>query len=440
MVTLGEVFRRHGPRFLAQFGAQLSDSQRQAMRAISQCRTEALGGHVYACSACETTRYSYHSCRNRHCPTCQQDAGERWLAQQQTLLLPVPYFLVTFTLPGQLRAVARQHPDTVYSLLFQASAAALQQLAQDPRFLGGQIGMLGVLQTWTRDLRYHPHIHYLVPALGLAPDGERWLVGRQKFFVHTKPLALLFRAKMRAGLRRALPHTNVPPAVWRQAWVVDCQPVGDGAAALKYLAPYIFRIALSNNRIERLTDEQVTFRYTEASTGQTKRCSLPAERFIRRFLSHVLPKGFVKVRYYGLLRVGKRQLLAKARAALALQAARSRGAGLAVASTTAQPSRKKPEVSRCPGCGRAMHLVQTLPRQRAERVEPAGPVACSRGPPGGWRRRPGGEATRCAERIWCAACPRAAQAAYYRCLYRVRGRWQIADVTGWLGMRRHEGG
>ena len=154
MVTLGEIFRRYGPAYRAQFGDQLSAEQIQAMRAIEQCRTEALGGQVYTCPACATTRYSYHSCRNRHCPTCQQDASQTWLAHQQDVLLPVPHFLVTFTLPSGLRAVARQHPRTIYTLLFRASAAALQQLAQDPRFLGGQIGMLGVLQTWTRDCAF----------------------------------------------------------------------------------------------------------------------------------------------------------------------------------------------------------------------------------------------------------------------------------------------
>src|SRR5919202_70258 len=188
MVTLGEIFRRYGPLYRAQFGNQLSAEQTQAMRALEQCRTEALGGHIYTCPACATTRYSYHSCRNRHCPTCQQDATQTWLAEQQSLLLPVPYFLVTFTLPSELRAIVRAQPETLYPLLFRTSAAALQQLALDPRFLGGHIGMLGILQTWTRDLRYHPHVHYLVPALALAPDAKRWLVGNGAFLLHIKPL------------------------------------------------------------------------------------------------------------------------------------------------------------------------------------------------------------------------------------------------------------
>ncbi len=271
MTTLGEIFRRYGPAYRARCGRSLSKSQLQAMQAIEACRTEALGGHVYACPSCQVMRYSYHSCRNRHCPTCQHHATQAWLAEQHALLLPVPYFLVTFTLPSELRAIARAHPETIYPLLFRTSAAALQQLAQDPRFLGGQIGMLGVLQTWTRDLRYHPHVHYLVPALALTPDAKRWLVGKHDFLVHVKPLGQLFRAKFRVGLGQTPWAGQVDARAWAKSWVVDCRPVGSGVSALKYLAPYIFRIALSNNRIERVANEAVTFRYTEGKTGAQKR-------------------------------------------------------------------------------------------------------------------------------------------------------------------------
>ncbi|HEV2121973.1 MAG TPA: transposase zinc-binding domain-containing protein, partial [Chloroflexota bacterium] len=245
---MADIFRRYGPAYRQQFGDRLLPSHRRAMAAIEQCRTEALGGHIYTCPACATTRYSYHSCRNRHCPTCQQDAAQTWLARQQDLLLPVPYFLVTFTLPATLRELARQHQRRIYTLFFRASAAALQQLAQDPRFLGGQLGMLGVLQTWTRDLRYHPHIHYLVPAVGLAPNGS-WIQTKTDFLVHVKPLASLLRGKLRAALSQTPLSAELPADTWRQPWVVDCRPVGSGRMALQYLARYVFRVALSNNRI-----------------------------------------------------------------------------------------------------------------------------------------------------------------------------------------------
>ena len=206
MITLGDIFRQYGAAYRAQFGERLLPSQHAAMRSIEQCRTEALGGQVYSCPACGRIGYSYHSCRNRHCPTCQHDAAQCWLSGQQELLLPVPYFLVTFTLPAELRDVAYRHQRTLYNLLFRASAAALMELARDPRFLGAQIGLLGVLQTWTRDLRYHPHVHYLVPSGGLADDGRTWVTAKADFFVHVKPLAARVegQAARRAATDRAL--------------------------------------------------------------------------------------------------------------------------------------------------------------------------------------------------------------------------------------------
>jgi hypothetical protein len=381
MITLGEIFRRYGPAYRVRCGHALSTSQLQAMQAIEACRTEALGGHVYTCSSCQFTRYSYHSCRNRHCPTCQQDATQAWLDMQHALLLPVPYFMVTFMLPSELRARARAHPETLYPLLFRTSAAALQQLAQDPRFLGGQIGMLGVLQTWTRDLRYHPHVHYLVVALALTPDAKRWLVGKHDFLLHVKPLGQLFRAKFRVGLGQTPWADQVDARAWAKSWVVDCRPVGTGVSALKYLAPYIFRIALSNNRIEQVANGEVTFRYTEGKTGAKKRATLPLNTFIGRFLAHVLPKGFVKVRSYGVLAVGKRRLLAEVRSILALRQAVPPPPRTAAAP---EPLVAPPQadVRRCPSCRQPMQLVQTLPpkRQHERQAVMVGEVS-SRGPP-----------------------------------------------------------
>jgi len=385
MTTLGEIFRRYGPAYRARFGRSLSPSQLQAMHAIEACRTEALGGHVYTCPACQFTRYSYHSCRNRHCPTCQQAATQAWLAEQHALLLPVPYFLVTFTLPSELRAIARAHPETIDPLLFRTSAAALQQLAQDPRFLGGQIGMLGVLQTWTRDLRYHPHVHYLVPALALMPDAKRWLVGKHDFLVHVKPLGELFRAKFRVGLGQTPWASQVDARAWAKSWVIDCRPVGSGLSALKYLAPYIFRIALSNNRIEQVANREVTFRYTEGKTGTQKRARLSVDSFIGRFLAHVLPKGFVKVRYYGLLHPSQRQLLTEARSLLTLRQA---AASPAPALLTSELLVTVPDVGHCPVCGQPMQLVQTLlPKRQYERQVTMVREVLSRGPPLAERER-----------------------------------------------------
>ena len=360
MSTLGEIFRRYGPAYREHRGTRLSADQRQAMTAIEQCRTEALGGQVYTCPRCANVRYSYHSCRNRHCPTCQHDQGQSWLAKQQALLLPVPYFLVTFTLPAQLRSLARKHPRQLYNVLFRSSATALQQLAADPRFLGGQIGMIGVLQTWTRDLRYHPHIHYLVPAGAYTPADGQWLPAKGRFLVHVKPLAKLFRGKVRAALQQLGWTREVPSATWSTAWVVDCRGVGSGAAALTYLAPYVFRVALSNNRIIAVVHDQVTFRYRDGATKKTKRSTLPATEFIGRFLQHVLPKGFVKVRYFGLFRPGNRPLLAQVRAALAGPAPPCPISSPGTVIAGAADERSIPFAVRCPICGTQMELRQMV--------------------------------------------------------------------------------
>lgn len=403
MTTLGEIVRQYGAAYRAQYGEQMLPSQHAALLSIEQCRTEVLGGHLYACPVCGSKRYSYHSCRNRHCPTCQQQATQNWLSGQQELLLPVPYFLVTFTLPSELRDLAYCHQRIMYNLLFRASAAALMELAHDPRFLGAQIGLLGVLQTWTRDLRYHPHIHYLVPGGGLADDGRTWVSAKADFLVHVKPLAALFRAKLRAALRQTALWSEIPATVWQQPWVVDCRSVGTARAALRYLAPYIFRVALSNRRIVRVADGQVTFRYTVGESGQTAYCTLPAQEFLRRFLQHILPKGFVKVRYYGLFRLGMRRNLARLRSQLLLLQH-------IAASTPPAPAASEDgaRVVSCPSCGQPMRLERLLlPHNR-------GPPRCAK--QHGWRML--GMCRRCrraAIRLSASACPNAVLNATRRC-------------------------
>ena len=310
MVEMADIFRYHGPAYRAQYGVRMLPSHRQAMSAIERCRTPALGGHVFTCETCEETQYQYHSCRNRHCPKCQNDKAQQWLEQQQDRLLPVPYFLLTVTLPSELRQVARSHQKQVYDLLFHVSSAAMQDLARDPRFVGGKMGMVGVLHTWGRNLSYHPHLHYLIPGGGLAEDGQTWLPARKDFLFPVKALSRIIRGKFRDALRQTSLFDLVPESVWQQAWVVHCQPVGNGRTALKYLAPYIFRVAISNKRILKLSGGKVTFRYRATDTGKLRTCTLLVEEFIRRFLQHVLPKGFVKVRYYGFLSSGCRRQLA----------------------------------------------------------------------------------------------------------------------------------
>jgi hypothetical protein len=342
------------------------------MRAIEQCRTAALGGQVYSCPDCEgVTAYSYHSCRNRHCPKCQAENAQVWLEQQIALQLPVPYFLLTFTLPASFRDVARSHQKLIYDQLFRTSAAATQALANDPRYVGGQIGLVGVLQTWGRNLAYHPHVHYLVPAGGLGADGQTWHPARANFLVPVKALSKIFRAKLRAALQKtAAVYQLIPAKAWKQAWVVHCEPVGSGVEALKYLAPYIFRVALSNNRLLKMEAGQVTFRYQDTDSGKEKWCTLAAEEFTRsgRFLQHVLPKGFVKVRYYGLFSPGKRKALTALRHHLgplppappAPPAPPPPPSGADEAATPTGPLAAA-QTPRCPRCGRPMQPGQHLP-------------------------------------------------------------------------------
>jgi hypothetical protein len=312
MLEVADIFRLHGPEYRSQFGKQMLPSHRRAMQDIETCRTASLGGQLYYCAQCDEQRYSYHSCKNRHCPKCQNDQANDWLQEQQSLLLPIAHFLVTFTLPAQLRALARSNQKTIYNLLFRASSAALLQLAQDPRFVGARLGMVGVLHTWTRQLLYHPHVHYIVTGGGLTDDG-RWRSSRKDFLVPVKALSVIFRAKFRDALKKTELFALVAAGVWRKDWVVHSEPVGSAAQAFQYLAPYIFRVAISNNRIRKLENGQVTFAYKESATDQLRHCTLDAQEFIRRFLQHVLPPRFIKVRYYALLSPAQRHRLLKAR-------------------------------------------------------------------------------------------------------------------------------
>jgi hypothetical protein len=355
-LELADIFRQYGPAYRQKYASRMPANHLKAMRAIEQCRTEALGGQVYVCTACGETRYSYHSCRNRHCPKCQNDKAQDWLVKQEDLLLPVPYFLLTFTLPARFNEVARSHQRLLYDLLFKTSAAAMQQLAQEPRWVGGQIGMVGVLHTWGRNLAYHPHIHYLVPGGAWEDTEKRWVPARNNFFLPVRALSKVFRGKLRQALRGSDCYARIPTKVWQQDWVVHCEEVGSGLNALKYLAPYIFRVALSNNRILKLENDCVTFRYRATDTGAEKRCTLGAQEFVHRFLQHVLPKNFVKVRYYGFFAATRRARLAAVRQHLGKHTASTYSPKT---QPETDPTQALPKIL-CPHCGQPMLLQRTL--------------------------------------------------------------------------------
>ena len=362
MLEVADIVRLHGAAYRQQSGIRLSAVQQRALRDISACRTPFFGGHVHQCDHCGGKVYSYHSCRNRSCPKCHQDQTERWIEKQRARLLPCSYFLVTFTLPSELRSLARSHPKKIYGLLMKAAADALQKLAADPHYIGARIGALAVLHTWTRAMLFHPHVHMLVTAGGLSTDGSKWIDSKHPhFLVPVRALSVIFRAKFRAGLKRAGLLGDAPPSLWKKHWVVHSQHAGGGEKVLDYLGRYVFRIAITNSRLESLDNGQVRFRYRDNRTQQIRHVTLPAHEFLDRFLQHVLPRSSVKVRYYGIWSPAKGKQLECARAQLAAKAP-------AGASPTLSPSGKSavPAPLRCPLCNSGvLFLIQTLHPQRS---------------------------------------------------------------------------
>jgi hypothetical protein len=355
MPELADIFRRYGRQYRQKYADGILPSHLRAMRDIEHCRTESMGGHLYRCEnhACGQFVYSYHSCKNRHCPKCQNDQAEIWLNKQQDKLLPVQHFLVTATLPAELRSLARSNQKTVYNILFKTSACAILILARDPRFIGGEIGMTGVLHTWDKTCGYHPHVHYLVPAGGLSPDHSEWRAARSNnFLIRVELISAIFKAKFRDELKKTGLFDLVPDEVWQKNWVVHCEPVGSGREAAIYLARYVFRVAISNNRIVSIDNDQITFRCLDAKTRQWYLKTLPALDFIHRFLQHVLPKSFQKVRYYGLFAHTNRNLLEVARYIL--------GAPLP-SPEPAKTENAHPQLC-CPKCNGALRLVEKIPR------------------------------------------------------------------------------
>jgi len=313
------VFRRFAPDYLAAHGASMLPSHRRAITDILACRTDALGGHLWRCDQCSAERFSYHSCKNRSCPKCHTDQTERWLRARQAEMLPSPYFHVTVTVPDELRAVLRANQRDGYSILMKAAAEAIIELARDPHYVGGTVGVLAVLHTWTQQLAFHPHVHCLVTGGGGSEDGRLWHPARSAFLVPTKALAKLLRGKLRAALAARRPDLILPEAAWSKPWVVHCTVWGQGEqAVLDYLARYVFRVAITNTRIVGLDDQTVTIRHKNRTSNRWRTSRIPGHEFMRRFLQHVLPKGLHKVRYFGLWHHTKREQAARIRLLLKL--------------------------------------------------------------------------------------------------------------------------
>jgi hypothetical protein len=357
--TLAEFIARRGPEFLARAGARLPADQRRALTAILRCRTPALGGHRCACSHCGGEHFRYHSCNHRMCPTCGGRDTTEWLERQTNRLLPAPYFLVTFTVPQELRDLARRRCGWFYTALFEESSRTLQEIAANPKHLGAEPGFVGILHTWSRQLLLHPHIHYIVVGGGLSLDREKCVALPQPYFLLPQPvLAARFRTRLCGRLQADEPalHAEVPESVWRADWVVDCEPVGSGETALKYLARYVFRTAMSGKReLSEHADGRVSFDYIDSQTGQRKHCTLEPDAFLRRFLQHVLPAGTHRVRYFGWLHPAAKQRRLRVETLLS--------ARIVVRPAAAPP----PEWHRlCPHCGNfTLVVVEKLARPRA---------------------------------------------------------------------------
>jgi Putative transposase/Transposase zinc-binding domain len=320
-IELADIIRRHGGAYRAQHETSLSGTQRRVMQDIAACRTAALGGHVEACDACGQQRISYNSCRNRHCPKCQSLARAQWIEDRQAELLPVPYFHVVFTLPEEVAAIAYQNKSVVYNLLFAATADTLRTIAADSKHLGAEIGFFAVLHTWGQSLVHHPHLHCVVPGGGLSADGERWVPCRAGFFLPVRVLSRFFRRRFLELLEQSFDHDELEffsslealrereafrrylEPLRQKEWIVYAKaPFAGPEQVLDYVGRYTHRVAISNNRLLDIEDGQVTFRYKDYRDSEAqKTMTLTADEFIRRFLLHILPPGFQRIRYYGFL-------------------------------------------------------------------------------------------------------------------------------------------
>jgi hypothetical protein len=391
-LEVADIFRDFGPAWRHANAGHVSLGQLKVMSAIERCRTAALGGHVMRCEDCTYTTIAYNSCRNRHCPKCQAAAAKQWLADRQAELLPVPYFHVVFTLPTAIAELAYQNKAVIYDLLFKASSETVLRIAADPRHLGARIGITAVLHTWGSAMIHHPHVHMIVPGGGISLDGSRWVSCRSRFFLPVPVFSKLFRGLMLAKLLAAhkagqLQFFNqyahlaerkafaryLAPLRRRKWYVYSKRPFGGPEAVLAYLSRYTHRVAISNRRLIASDQNGVTFSYKDyRADGQAryKVMTLAPNEFIRRFLIHVLPKGFHRIRHYGLLAKSScAENLARARELLAVSKPRGNP-------DTAHGSDEPPtNLHSCPCCGGRMHIIETFKRGESPHHRPsANPV------------------------------------------------------------------
>jgi hypothetical protein len=396
-LEVADIFRDRGPAWRQANAGHVSLDQLKVMSAIERCRTAALGGHVERCEDCAYTTIAFNSCRNRHCPKCQSAAAREWLTAREAELLPVPYFHVVFTLPDRIAAIAYQNKAVVYDLLFKASSEAVLTIAADPEHLGGRIGITAVLHTWGSAMTHHPHVHMIVPGGGIALDGKRWLSCQPRFLLPVPVLKKLFQGLMLAKLlaahkagrliffgqhahlaeRKAFAAYLAP--LRRIKWYVYSKPpFGGPKAVLAYLSRYTHRVAISNRRLIASDQDGVTFRYKDYRAdgrARFKRMTLATDEFIRRFLIHVLPKGFHRIRHYGLLaRPSCADNIARARELLAATTPQHRNADADAVNPDEPPNPSHP----CPCCGGRMITIEIFERGSTPRHRPTAPVTAIR--------------------------------------------------------------
>lgn len=359
MAAIAEIFRAFGDEYQRRF-PELPEQHRKVIRAITHCRSGEYGVAVYQCDECQERHIIGCACGNRHCPQCQYHKSRQWLETQLARALPGQHCMLTFTVPEQLRPFCRAHQRAAYAGMFKASSGAIAKLARDPRFIGAEhSGFTGVLHTWGRQLQYHPHIHYIVPAGGVSADRIRWLPSRNAFYLPVRALSKIFRAKFRDEMEQAGLHAEIDPAVWTIDWNVNCQAVGSAEASLKYLAPYVFRIAISDSRIIGVEGRTVTFSFKQSGSNRPRRLDLDVLEFIRRFLQHVLPSGFMKVRHYGFM--SSQCALGIPRLRMLIHASLGSSMALSELLTTRPQKPPLPEPT-CRACGgRLLHLFSLFP-------------------------------------------------------------------------------
>jgi hypothetical protein len=374
-IELADIMRRFGPSYLERFSGRMPRSHKKAILDIQQCRTEAKGGHIYRCEHCGKKVYVYHACRNRHCPACHRDQTQQWLEQRTAELLPCDYFHVIVTIPETLHPVFRSNQKRMYSLLIRTASESLIQLADDPRHMGGRVGILAVLHTWTNSLAYHPHVHMLVTGGGVDKDG-RWVSCKDKYLVPVKALSKLIRGKFAARLRRSHKDIccHVDRTTWSRGWVVHSLHYGQGeSVVLNYLARYVFRIAITNHRIINMDETHVTFRYKDRKGGRWVTSRIEGPEFIRRYLQHVLPKGFHKVRYYGIWHKSNANHVSTLANSITLAAIMS-GRPIPQIENSDEPPITSSRL-KCPHCGSdQLILLELLPRPRARSPSAAIPA------------------------------------------------------------------